>query len=263
MNIALNPEATADKSCETYRKTIRPIRGRDPHAFPEAARELAETSVAQTVEAYERSKNALEAAVDTMARSFDALGQGAAALNRKIIEIAQQNVSSGFDLAKGLATAKTLAEIVELRAAYWRKQFSALAAQAEEVRALSTKVAAEMAAPIKAHGTSIHIAGGFAMAPVAKTSKRDLMQLIDINLVSCFLCCSAAVNVISRSGQGGRIVNVAARHALEWRGGAGHSRLYGKQGRRRRADRGALRGGRQGGYPRQCSGAFHHGHAGE
>src|SRR5262249_3269896 len=41
------------------------------------------------------------------------------------------------------------------------------------------------------------------------------------NLVSCFLCCSAAVNSISRSGQGGRIVNVAARHALEGRGGAG------------------------------------------
>lgn len=47
------------------------------------------------------------------------------------------------------------------------------------------------------------------------------MNLIDMNLVSCFLCCSAAVNSISRSGQGGRIVNVAARHALEWRGGAG------------------------------------------
>jgi NAD(P)-dependent dehydrogenase (short-subunit alcohol dehydrogenase family) len=68
---------------------------------------------------------------------------------------------------------------------------------------------------------SIHVAGGFAMAPVAKTGKSDLMQLIDINLVSCFLCCSAAVNAINRSGQGGRIVNVAARHALEWRGGAG------------------------------------------
>jgi hypothetical protein len=47
-------------------------------------------------EAYERSKYAIEAAVDTMARSFDALGQGAAALNRKIIEIARQNVSSGL-----------------------------------------------------------------------------------------------------------------------------------------------------------------------
>jgi phasin len=154
MNIALNPEATADKSRETYRKTNGRFEAVTlDTTFPEAARELAETSVAQTVEAYERSKNALEAAVDTMARSFDALGQGAAALNRKIIDIAQQNVSSGFDLAKGLATAKTLVELVELRAAYWRKQFSALAAQAEEVRALSIKVAAEMAAPIKAHVT--------------------------------------------------------------------------------------------------------------
>ena len=122
-------------------------------AFSEAVRELAEKSVDQTREAYEHSKNALEAAADTMARSFDALGQGAVALNRKIIEIAQENVSSGFDLANSLATARTLAEMVELRATYWRKQLSALAAQAEGVRALSTKVAADMAAPIKAHVT--------------------------------------------------------------------------------------------------------------
>jgi phasin len=153
MNIALNPEAT-DKSRETYRKTIGQFEAVTLNTpLPEAPPEPAETSVAQTREAYEHSKNALEAALDTMARSFDALGQGAAALNRKIIEIAQQNVSSGFDLAKSLATAKTLAEIVELRATYWRKHFSALAAQAEEVRALSTKVAADVAAPIKAHVT--------------------------------------------------------------------------------------------------------------
>ena len=68
---------------------------------------------------------------------------------------------------------------------------------------------------------SIHIAGGFAMSPVAKTDKAALMHLLDMNLVSCFLCCSAAVNAIARSGKGGRIVNVAARHGLEWRGGAG------------------------------------------
>jgi hypothetical protein len=107
--------------------------------------------VDQTREAYDRAKDSFEAAVDTMARSFDALGQGAAALNRKVNEIAQENVSSGFDLAKSLATARTLAEMVELRATYWRKQFSALAAQAEEVRALSAKVAADIATPIKTH----------------------------------------------------------------------------------------------------------------
>jgi NAD(P)-dependent dehydrogenase (short-subunit alcohol dehydrogenase family) len=68
---------------------------------------------------------------------------------------------------------------------------------------------------------SIHIAGGFAMSPVAETSKADLMQQVDMNFVTCFLCCRAAVNAIKQTGAGGRIVNVAARPALEWRSGAG------------------------------------------
>ena len=68
---------------------------------------------------------------------------------------------------------------------------------------------------------SIHVAGGFAMQPVAKTSKAALMHLVDMNLVSCFLCCAAAVRVMEHGGHGGRIVNVAARPALEWRTGAG------------------------------------------
>jgi phasin len=152
MNIALNPDVTTDKSRETYRKTNGQFDAVKLDAvFAEAARDVAEKTPDQTREAYERSKDVLEAALETIERSYDALGQGAAALNRKIIEIAQRNVNSGFDLAKSLATAKTLAEIVELRATYWRKQFSELAAQAEEVRALSAKVAAEMAEPIKAH----------------------------------------------------------------------------------------------------------------
>ena len=65
---------------------------------------------------------------------------------------------------------------------------------------------------------SIHIAGGFAPGKVAETNKEALMAQIDINLISCFLCCRAAVNAMA--GRGGRIVNVAARPALEWRSGA-------------------------------------------
>jgi len=68
---------------------------------------------------------------------------------------------------------------------------------------------------------SIHIAGGFAMSPVAETSKADLMHQVDMNFVTAFLCCRAAVNAITRTGAGGRIVNVATRPALEWRAGAG------------------------------------------
>jgi NAD(P)-dependent dehydrogenase (short-subunit alcohol dehydrogenase family) len=68
---------------------------------------------------------------------------------------------------------------------------------------------------------SIQIAGGFAMAPVTKTTKSDLMQQIDTNFVTAFLCCRASVNSMIRAGVGGRIVNVASRPALEWRAGAG------------------------------------------
>ena len=68
---------------------------------------------------------------------------------------------------------------------------------------------------------SIHLAGGFAMSPVAKTGKAALMQQLEMNFVTAFLCCHAAVNRIAAHQGGGRIVNVAARPALEWRSGAG------------------------------------------
>jgi NAD(P)-dependent dehydrogenase (short-subunit alcohol dehydrogenase family) len=66
---------------------------------------------------------------------------------------------------------------------------------------------------------SIHIAGGFAAKPLAQSSKSDLMGQLDTNLVSCFLCCRAALNAMAPGG--GRIVNIAARPALEPRTGAG------------------------------------------
>jgi NAD(P)-dependent dehydrogenase (short-subunit alcohol dehydrogenase family) len=66
---------------------------------------------------------------------------------------------------------------------------------------------------------SIHVAGGFAMAPIGDTDKAMLQQQLDTNFVSAFLCCRAAVAAIGQGG--GRIVNVAARPALEWRQGAG------------------------------------------
>lgn len=68
---------------------------------------------------------------------------------------------------------------------------------------------------------SVHLAGGFAMAPVMRTGKADLMAQVEMNFVTAFLCCGAAVNAMMRGGVGGRIVNVAARPALEWRAGAG------------------------------------------
>jgi len=66
---------------------------------------------------------------------------------------------------------------------------------------------------------SIHIAGGFAAAPLRETTAAAIRQQLDMNLLSCMLCCRAAIRAM-RDG-GGRIVNVAARAGLEWRPGAG------------------------------------------
>jgi NAD(P)-dependent dehydrogenase (short-subunit alcohol dehydrogenase family) len=82
------------------------------------------------------------------------------------------------------------------------------------------KVVKEIYAELPALWASIHIAGGFAFAPLADTSGELLRRQIDDNLVSCFLCCREAVNVMRRGKAGGRIVNVAARQALEPRTGA-------------------------------------------
>jgi NAD(P)-dependent dehydrogenase (short-subunit alcohol dehydrogenase family) len=68
---------------------------------------------------------------------------------------------------------------------------------------------------------SIHLAGGFAMAPIGETAKSDLIKQIGMNFVTAFLCCRAAVTAMMHAGEGGRIVNVATRPALEWRAGAG------------------------------------------
>ena len=66
---------------------------------------------------------------------------------------------------------------------------------------------------------SVHLAGAFAMAPIADTSAADFRRMFDVNAMTCFLCCREAVRAIRRSGGGGRIVNVGARPAVVPTGG--------------------------------------------
>ncbi|MGC2409301.1 MAG: phasin family protein [Methyloceanibacter sp.] len=151
MTMTFNPNATANKNPESFNPVAQFEALKFDTAVPEAVRAFAETAVTQTREAYERSKATLEAGLEAMERSYDAAGHATAALNRKIIDIAQRNINSSFDLAKSLAGAKTLAEMVELQGAYWRKQFEMLMTQAEEVRALSINATADVAETIRRH----------------------------------------------------------------------------------------------------------------
>jgi NAD(P)-dependent dehydrogenase (short-subunit alcohol dehydrogenase family) len=68
---------------------------------------------------------------------------------------------------------------------------------------------------------SIHLAGGFAAAPIARSDKALLMGQLEANLVSAYLCSRSAATALRRIGSGGRIVNIASRQALENRLGYG------------------------------------------
>jgi NAD(P)-dependent dehydrogenase (short-subunit alcohol dehydrogenase family) len=68
---------------------------------------------------------------------------------------------------------------------------------------------------------SLHLAGSFAAGPITEAGADVFMDQMRANALSVFLCCREAIKVMRASGSGGRIVNVAARPALEPRQGAG------------------------------------------
>src|SRR6478672_13427809 len=154
--------AFAEGGLNEFRATAVPAsaKGRVDHQIeelhtqvPASMRALAEMNVARTRALYQRSANAFEAAFESWQDCLDAVGQGAVAFNRKIMDIAERNISTGFDLATRLARAKNPVEAIELQAAYWRKQFGELRMQAEEVRTLLERVTDSVAEPIKAQVT--------------------------------------------------------------------------------------------------------------
>lgn len=148
--IAQPPEEAFEKAEKAFKTAANEFEAlKLDTTVPESVRALAEKTVNQTRDAYERGKEALEESIDALERSFDAAGQGATAFNRKLIDIAQRNLNSGFDLAKSMAGAKNLAEIVELQSSFIRSQFDVFASQASEIRALTTKIAADTSEPIK------------------------------------------------------------------------------------------------------------------
>ncbi|MEC9344293.1 MAG: SDR family NAD(P)-dependent oxidoreductase [Pseudomonadota bacterium] len=70
---------------------------------------------------------------------------------------------------------------------------------------------------------SVHLAGGFGMGGIVDADDRAMSGMFEMNALSAWLCCRAAIRAMKAAGpaRGGRIVNIAARPALEPRSGAG------------------------------------------
>ncbi|MGZ8417810.1 MAG: hypothetical protein ACXWVQ_12670, partial [Methyloceanibacter sp.] len=87
MSETYSPQAAAKQARDSFRQVAKEFGTfKLDTTVPESVRALAEKTVNQSREAYERGKDALEEAIDALERSFDAAGQGATAFNRKMID---------------------------------------------------------------------------------------------------------------------------------------------------------------------------------
>ena len=68
---------------------------------------------------------------------------------------------------------------------------------------------------------SVHLAGGFTFGKTVEADDDTLEKMFRMNALTVWLCSRAAARAMAASGKGGRIVNVAARPALEPRSGSG------------------------------------------
>jgi phasin len=121
---------------------------------PAAFREMAEKSVAQAKESWDKMKAVTEEATDLLEDSYATASKGATDYNLKLIEITRTNTNAMFDFAAELMAVKSLSEMVELSTTHARQQFETATAQTKELAALAQKVTTDTVEPIKAGVTS-------------------------------------------------------------------------------------------------------------
>ena len=114
-----------------------------------AFREMAEKSVSQAKETYDRMKSVAEEATDVLEGTYATASKGVSEYGQKVIEAARENTNAAFDFATKLINVKSLSEAVELSTAHTRKQYEAVAAQTKELAAIAQKTAVQTVEPVK------------------------------------------------------------------------------------------------------------------
>ena len=116
---------------------------------PAAYREIAEKSIEQAKQGYDKMKVAAEEASDVMEATYTTAAKGATNYGLKLIETFRANANANFDFARDLMTVKSFSEAIELSSAHTRQQFETLSAQTKELTTLAQKVTSETAEPAK------------------------------------------------------------------------------------------------------------------
>jgi phasin len=120
---------------------------------PAAFRDMAEKSISQSKDTYEKMKAVAEEATDMLENTYATTTKGMSDYGLKLIEVARVNTNAAFDFVSELFAVKSCAEALELSSVHAQKQFGTFTAQTKELSALAQKVATDLAEPMKEGAT--------------------------------------------------------------------------------------------------------------
>ena len=150
-NVNVNAKAKAAKPASSFdAKFELPKFDLPKMEVPAAFREIAEKSVSQAKENYEKLKAVAEEATDVLEETYATATKGSTEYGLKLIDAARLNTNAAFDFFSQVITVKSLSEALELSSAHARKQFEAITEQGKELTSIAQKVATDTTEPLKA-----------------------------------------------------------------------------------------------------------------
>jgi phasin len=119
----------------------------NPFEIPQALRDLAEKNVEQARTAYGQFMDAMTQAMGMWAKAVpgNQMTSGFQAVQDRATKFAKDNAEAGFALARDLASAKDVQEVLALQSRYAQTQMQAYASQAQELARLMTEATQGMA----------------------------------------------------------------------------------------------------------------------
>lgn len=132
-------------------------KGADVFAFPtfdanemtDMYRQYADQMTRQARDAYGRMKDVAEDAQGTMENTFESVQNAGVTMGLKAIDAMRTNAELGLSHLENLLKAKSASEMIELQSGYVRKQTETSMDQIKALQETGTKVAEDMAAPVK------------------------------------------------------------------------------------------------------------------
>jgi phasin len=120
---------------------------RDRFEIPKEMRAMAEASLDQARQAFEKFLTSAQATAGSIEERGASVRAGAKDVGAKAISYAEKNVQASLDYAQSLLHAKDLGEVMRLHSEYVQAQMRSLAEQASEMGQIVSRAAMDAAKP--------------------------------------------------------------------------------------------------------------------